>query len=164
MTPAVAGGYVFVAGKSGTGYVLRTTRLGGIGGEVTQLKDFCTGFGTGAVFGSVVYVPCRDNGIRQVTIGADGTPHAAGPPRRRRPTVPRRPEAARYGSSTTTAASFTHSTPPTAPSGQAPTSARRPTRRAEPVWRVARLCRHARWGGRGRRGVMSPVPGHKQSP
>jgi polyvinyl alcohol dehydrogenase (cytochrome) len=75
MTPAVTGGYVFVAGKSGTGYVLRTTRLGGIGGEVAQLKNFCTGFGTGAVSGAVVYVPCRDTGIRQVTIGADGTPH-----------------------------------------------------------------------------------------
>ena len=75
MTPAVTGGYVFVAGKSGTGYVLRTTRLGGIGGEVAQVKNLCAGFGTAAVSGAVVYVPCHDSGIRQVTIGADGTPH-----------------------------------------------------------------------------------------
>jgi len=76
MTPAVAGGYVFVAGKSGTGYVLRTTRLGGIGGEVAQVRNLCAGFGTGAVSGAVVYVPCSNSGIRQVTIDADGTPHA----------------------------------------------------------------------------------------
>ena len=74
MTPAVVGSYVFLAGKSGIGYVLRATRLGGIGGEVAQAK-VCTGFGTGAVSGAVVYVPCRDTGIRQVTVGADGALH-----------------------------------------------------------------------------------------
>ena len=74
MTPAVSAGYVFVAGKSGTGYVLRATHLGGIGGQVAQV-NVCAGYGTGAVSGAVVYVPCRDTGIRQVTIGADGTPH-----------------------------------------------------------------------------------------
>ena len=74
MTPAVSAGYVFVAGKSGTGYVLRATHLGGIGGHVAQV-NICAGYGTGAVSGAVVYVPCRDTGIRQVTIGADGTPH-----------------------------------------------------------------------------------------
>jgi outer membrane protein assembly factor BamB len=75
MAPAVAGNYVFIAGKSGTGYVLRVSRLGGIGGQVAELK-MCGAFGTGAVSGAVVYVPCIDTGIRQVTIGADGTPHA----------------------------------------------------------------------------------------
>ena len=74
MTPAVSGGYVFIAGKSGTGYVLRAAHLGGIGGEVSQ-ANVCAGYGTGAVSGAVVYVPCRDSGIRQVTIGADGTLH-----------------------------------------------------------------------------------------
>ncbi len=74
MTPAVVGGYVFLAGKSGIGYVLAVTHLGGIGGEVAQAK-VCAGFGTGAVSAGVVYVPCRDTGIRQVTIGADGSLH-----------------------------------------------------------------------------------------
>ncbi len=75
MAPAVAGAYVFISGKSGTGYVLRASRLGGTGGQVAELST-CAGFGTGAVSGAVVYVPCADTGIRQVTIGADGTPHA----------------------------------------------------------------------------------------
>jgi outer membrane protein assembly factor BamB len=74
MTPAIAGDYVFISGKNGTGYVLRASRLGGIGGEVAKV-DMCAGFGTGAVSGSVVYVPCADTGIKQVTIGPDGTPH-----------------------------------------------------------------------------------------
>ncbi|MGE5292481.1 MAG: PQQ-binding-like beta-propeller repeat protein [Micromonosporaceae bacterium] len=73
MTPAVTGAYVFIAGKNGTGYVLRAARLGGVGGEVAKL-EVCNGFGTGAVVGPVVYVPCGDTGIKQVTIGADGTP------------------------------------------------------------------------------------------
>ena len=38
MTPAVSAAYVFVAGKSGTGYVLRATHLGGIGGQVAQVQ------------------------------------------------------------------------------------------------------------------------------
>jgi outer membrane protein assembly factor BamB len=75
MTPAVAGGFVFIAGKRGTGYVLRTTHLGGIGGQAAQL-NLCVGWGAAAVSGNTVYVPCRDGAMRQVTIGADGTPHA----------------------------------------------------------------------------------------
>ena len=75
MTPAVVGAYVFIAGKNGNGYVLRAARLGGIGGEVAKLK-VCDGFGTAAVSGPVVYVPCGDTGIKQVTIGAGGTPRA----------------------------------------------------------------------------------------
>lgn len=79
MTPAVMGGaaagYVFISGKSGTGYVLRAGRLGGIGGEVARLT-LCAGYGTGAVAGATVYVPCEDGGVRAVTIGADGTPRA----------------------------------------------------------------------------------------
>jgi outer membrane protein assembly factor BamB len=74
MTPAVTGAYVFISGKNGTGYVLRVSRLGGVGGEVAKLR-MCAGFGTGAVLGSAIFVPCTDGGIRQVTIGADGTPH-----------------------------------------------------------------------------------------
>ena len=75
MTPAAAGDYLFIAGKNGTGYVLRAARLGGIGGQVAKLP-LCAGFGTAAVSGNVVYVPCANSGIRQVIIDADGTPHA----------------------------------------------------------------------------------------
>jgi outer membrane protein assembly factor BamB len=74
MAPAVTGGYVFISGKNGTGYVLRVSRLGGVGGEVAKART-CAGFGTGAVSGSIVYVPCADTGIKQVTIAPDGTPH-----------------------------------------------------------------------------------------
>lgn len=74
MTPAVAGGHVLIAGKRGTGYVLRATQLGGIGGQVAQL-NLCVGWGTAAVSGNTVYIPCRDGPMREVTIGADGTPH-----------------------------------------------------------------------------------------
>jgi outer membrane protein assembly factor BamB len=76
MTPALVGGYVFIAGKSGTGYVLRATHLGGIGGQVARLANLCAGFGTAAVDGRAVYVPCQDGGIRQVIIGAGGRPRA----------------------------------------------------------------------------------------
>jgi outer membrane protein assembly factor BamB len=62
--------WVFIAGKSGTAYVLRQDDLGGIGGEVSQ-RDLCRSFGGTAVDGDVVYVPCTD-GLRAVRIGADG--------------------------------------------------------------------------------------------
>ena len=71
--PAVVGPWVFSAGKSGTGYVLRRTHLGGIGGEVSQ-ATVCQSFGGTAVVGSVVYVPCAD-GVRAVRIDGSGTLH-----------------------------------------------------------------------------------------
>jgi outer membrane protein assembly factor BamB len=67
------GGYVFISGKSGIGYVVRAGHLGGIGGQIARLT-VCAGFGTGAVYGSTVYVPCHDGGIRAVTIGSGGIP------------------------------------------------------------------------------------------
>lgn len=63
------GPWVFIAGKRGTGYVLRASRLGGIGGQVSQLP-VCRSFGASAVAGAVIYLPCVD-GPRAVTI--DGT-------------------------------------------------------------------------------------------
>ncbi|MEP6599100.1 MAG: PQQ-binding-like beta-propeller repeat protein [Actinomycetota bacterium] len=63
--------WVFIAGKSGTGYVLRQNALGGIGGEVSSL-ELCRSFGGPAVAGDVVYVPCAD-GVRAVRIDASGT-------------------------------------------------------------------------------------------
>ncbi len=69
--PALAGRrWIFQAGKSGTGYVLRADRLGGIGGQVWQGK-VCRSFGGTAVSGNTVYVPCTD-GVRAVRIDAAG--------------------------------------------------------------------------------------------
>ena len=63
--------WVFIAGKSGTGYVLRQGHLGGIGGQVWQ-GPVCRSFGGTAVDGDTVYVPCAD-GVRAVQIGANGS-------------------------------------------------------------------------------------------
>jgi hypothetical protein len=71
--PALVGPWIFIAGKSGTGYVLRQGRLGGIGGEVSSAA-VCRSFGGTAVSGDVVYVPCTD-GVRAVRIDATGTMH-----------------------------------------------------------------------------------------
>jgi hypothetical protein len=71
--PALVGPWVFSAGKSGTGYVLRRDHLGGIGGEISQ-AEVCRSFGGTAVAADVVYVPCTD-GVRAVRIDAAGTMH-----------------------------------------------------------------------------------------
>ena len=63
-------GLVFIAGKSGTGYVLRADRLGGIGGAAAS-APVCTSFGGTALLDRTLFVPCRD-GVRSVTIGPDG--------------------------------------------------------------------------------------------
>jgi outer membrane protein assembly factor BamB len=68
--PALVGPWVFQAGKSGTAYVLRLDRLGGIGGQVSS-APLCHSFGGTAVDGDVVYVPCTD-GIRAVRIDTTG--------------------------------------------------------------------------------------------
>jgi outer membrane protein assembly factor BamB len=68
--PARTGGWVFIAGKSGTAYVLRSSALGGIGGQVSK-RSVCRSFGGTAVVGSTVYVPCTD-GVRAVAISSTG--------------------------------------------------------------------------------------------
>ncbi|MGI8665913.1 MAG: hypothetical protein ACR2N4_07775 [Jatrophihabitans sp.] len=68
--PALVGSYVFIAGKSGTAYVLKRSALGGIGGQVSQLS-LCKSFGGAAVVGNIVYVPCTD-GVRAVQISSTG--------------------------------------------------------------------------------------------
>jgi outer membrane protein assembly factor BamB len=81
----VPGGWVFIAGKSGTGYVLSQGSLGGIGGQVSS-ATVCTGFGGAALNGDTVYVPCSGS-LREVQIGSNGsltpgwqTSAAGGPP------------------------------------------------------------------------------------
>jgi outer membrane protein assembly factor BamB len=72
--PALVGTkWVFAAGKSGIGYVLRQRDLGGIGGEVSK-AEICHSYGGTAVLGNIVYVPC-DDGVRAVRIDSAGTMH-----------------------------------------------------------------------------------------
>ncbi|MCU1655689.1 MAG: Pyrrolo-quinoline quinone [Pseudonocardiales bacterium] len=71
--PALVGPWIFIAGKSGTAYVLRQGRLGGIGGQVSS-ASLCRSFGGTAVDGSVVYVPCTD-GVRAVRIDSSAGMH-----------------------------------------------------------------------------------------
>ena len=71
--PALVGSYVFQAGKSGTAYVLRRTKLGGIGRQVSK-ATVCKSFGGTAVRKGVVYVPCTD-GVRAVRVDAKGHLH-----------------------------------------------------------------------------------------
>jgi polyvinyl alcohol dehydrogenase (cytochrome) len=69
--PAVLGGALALAiGKDGVGYLVSTSRLGGIGGQVAS-EQVCTGggaFGSDAVSGDVAYVPCT-GGVVAVKAG-----------------------------------------------------------------------------------------------
>ena len=67
----VPGGWVFIAGKSGTGYVLHQGALGGIGGQVSS-GTLCAAFGGAALSGSTVFLPCSGS-LHEVQIGAGGT-------------------------------------------------------------------------------------------
>jgi outer membrane protein assembly factor BamB len=71
-SPAVLpNGLVFQAGKSGTGYLLKQSALGGVGGQVAQLPSLCGGVvdGGDAFANSIVYAPCS-GGIVAVKVGA----------------------------------------------------------------------------------------------
>jgi hypothetical protein len=68
--PALVGPWVFIAGKSGVGYVLRRSALGGLAGQVSS-AEVCRSFGGTAVDGDTVYVPCAD-GLRAVAIDGAG--------------------------------------------------------------------------------------------
>lgn len=58
-----------IVGKRGTGYLLDTWRLGGIGGQVAQ-ANICPAYGGAAVSGSVVYEPCQSGGTAAVSVNA----------------------------------------------------------------------------------------------
>jgi len=70
--PALIGRFVFIAGKSGTAYVLNRDRLGGIGGQVSKANLCRSSFGGVAAVGYIAYVPCTD-GLRAITITSSGT-------------------------------------------------------------------------------------------
>ena len=68
--PALAAGNsAFIMGKRGTGYLLDTTGMGGIGGQRAQ-RQICAAYGAAAVSGSVVYEPCIGGGIAAVSVNA----------------------------------------------------------------------------------------------
>jgi hypothetical protein len=69
----IVGQWIFIAGKGGTAYILRQSRLGHIGGQVSSM-NLCTSFGGTAVVGNTVYVPCTD-GVRAVTVDSTGHMH-----------------------------------------------------------------------------------------
>jgi outer membrane protein assembly factor BamB len=71
MAPAVLpDNRVFIAGKRGTGYLLRADNLGGLGHEITQ-QDVCRAFGGPAYQGGTLYVPCGDGGPAAVSLTND---------------------------------------------------------------------------------------------
>ncbi len=72
MTPALLpGGLMLAVGKAGTGYLLRSGALGGIGGQLAQ-AGVCAAFGGAAVAGAVAYVPCGSGGLAAVAVSAAG--------------------------------------------------------------------------------------------
>jgi polyvinyl alcohol dehydrogenase (cytochrome) len=87
--PALAaGGSTFIMGKRGVGYLLDTTKLGGIGHQ-RAAKAICAAYGAAAVAGRVVYEPCASGGMAAVEVDAAtrqikllwrGPPDAAGSP------------------------------------------------------------------------------------
>jgi outer membrane protein assembly factor BamB len=66
--------FLFIAGKTGTGYTLNANALGGVGGQI-DLQGVCgASFGGAAVVGSTMFLPCVD-GLRQVSVDAGGRMH-----------------------------------------------------------------------------------------
>jgi polyvinyl alcohol dehydrogenase (cytochrome) len=64
-----AGNTVFIMGKGTVGYLLDSTRLGGIGGQVAE-QSICKAEGTAAVSGSTVYEPCQSGGMAAIDVSA----------------------------------------------------------------------------------------------
>jgi outer membrane protein assembly factor BamB len=64
------GGMLLALGKSGTAYLVRAARLGGVGGQVAE-ASVCPAFGAAAVAGSTVYEPCEQGGLAAVSTAGD---------------------------------------------------------------------------------------------
>jgi YVTN family beta-propeller protein len=67
-------GYVFIAGKSGIGYVLQASALGGVGGQV-YMAQVCQGamaFGGTSFSGDTLYLPCA-NGVEAISVASNGS-------------------------------------------------------------------------------------------
>lgn len=71
MGPALLpNGLIFIAGKGRSGYTMKASALGGVGGQLQEM-NLCSGFGGAAVVGTRVFVPCT-SGLREVKISDDG--------------------------------------------------------------------------------------------
>jgi polyvinyl alcohol dehydrogenase (cytochrome) len=71
MSPALTSdGLILQVGKSGIGYLVKATHLGGVGGEISQ-APVCVAFGGAAVSGAIVYVPCFGSGLAAVSTARD---------------------------------------------------------------------------------------------
>jgi outer membrane protein assembly factor BamB len=70
LTPVRVGRYVLADGKSGTAYLLDARHLGGVGGQLSQAAA-CPAYGSAAVSGQAVYLPCQD-GLLQLTVRGGG--------------------------------------------------------------------------------------------
>jgi outer membrane protein assembly factor BamB len=69
----LSNGFIFAAGKTGDGYILRANALGGVGGQVSTTK-VCNGsgsYGGAAAVASYVLVPCS-NGVTRITVNGQG--------------------------------------------------------------------------------------------
>jgi DNA-binding beta-propeller fold protein YncE len=81
------GGLVFQSGKNGRGYLLRSSALGGVGGEVFSAALCSSVFGGTASAAGTLYVPCND-GITALrfangssfSVAWKGPRSASGPP------------------------------------------------------------------------------------
>jgi polyvinyl alcohol dehydrogenase (cytochrome) len=89
--PAVLGnGLVVQAGKSRTAFLLRQSRLAGIGGQIDEIGNFCGADVDGGVawLGSTAYLPCEAGVVAVATNATTGKMHelwqtssgAGGPP------------------------------------------------------------------------------------
>jgi outer membrane protein assembly factor BamB len=67
------GNFVFIAGKSGNGYILNANNLGGVGGSIDE-QSVCRSFGGTATVGSTIFVPCT-NGLLQISVDTSGHMH-----------------------------------------------------------------------------------------
>jgi polyvinyl alcohol dehydrogenase (cytochrome) len=68
--PALAaGGSTLIVGKSSMGYLLSTTGLGGVGGQLTETW-ICDAEGAASVNGGMVYEPCQQGGMAAVYVNA----------------------------------------------------------------------------------------------
>jgi polyvinyl alcohol dehydrogenase (cytochrome) len=66
----LASGMLLALGKSGTGYLIRAARPGGVGGQVAQAA-VCPAYGAAAVQGSTVYEPCEQGGMAAISTAGD---------------------------------------------------------------------------------------------
>jgi polyvinyl alcohol dehydrogenase (cytochrome) len=68
--PALAaGGSTLIVGKANIGYLLSTTSLGGVGGQLAQAY-VCDAEGAASVNGGMVYEPCQQGGMAAVSVNA----------------------------------------------------------------------------------------------